>query len=97
MAIDQEITRRQAAIHQALAAINERLHHLPPVPGINPLPAMGLSPRYYLMRRATSLAECREQLPQVCSCIRKSFAGVKWRVAGEEFTACWAEVDAQTS
>lgn len=76
--LEQQIRANRARMAQEVDAILQR---------------MTLPIRYYPMKRASSLTECREQLPRLCSCIRKSFAGVRWLEGGIEQYATWDEVD----
>ena len=51
-------------------------------------------PIFYPIPHATSRAEALSRAAKLCRCIRKSFAGIRWREGLAIPQMTWAEVDA---
>lgn len=97
-----ETMRQESALALDLRRVAQvRGDRAPPVGMLrqaqNPAPTMappGEPERYYLLKRATDQASAMSILrTRTCACVRKSFAGIRWREGGEERRLTWAEVD----
>ncbi len=51
-------------------------------------------PIFYPIPQATSRAEALARAAKLCRCVRKSFAGIRWREGPALMQMTWAEVDA---
>lgn len=49
---------------------------------------------FYPIPHATSRAEALSRAAKLCRCVRKSFAGIRWREGPIIPQLTWAEVDA---
>ena len=51
-------------------------------------------PIFYPLPQATTRAEALARAAKLCRCVRKSFAGIRWREGLTIPQLTWAEVDA---
>lgn len=49
--------------------------------------------KYFILPRVTAREAAMTRAKSLCRCIRKSFAGVRWFEAGQEFRLTWDEID----
>ena len=67
---------------------------IPGVPGTGRFSPSATRPIFYPIPQATTGAEAIARASRLCRCVRKSFAGVRWREGPALMQMTWAEVDA---
>ena len=67
---------------------------IPGMPGPGRFSPSATRPIFYPIPQATIGAAAIARAARLCRCVRKSFAGIRWREGQNQMQMTWAEVDA---